>query len=125
MSVSLSTRASESAGPTNALLELLDFDHLGGVDALEDELGNAVAFLDGEVDVAVVEQEYLDLSAVVGVDDARSGVDKVLGGEAGARGDTAVYFCTENRSEKVHMTRGEFGVINGFFTYMSQRERPC
>jgi hypothetical protein len=38
----------------------------------------------------VVEQQHLELPAVVLVDDAGARVDKVLGGEAGARRDAAV-----------------------------------
>lgn len=82
--------AAKATGATNALGELLDLDDVGRDDALEDELGDAVAFLDLVVGLGVVEEEHLDLAAVVGVDDARARVDEVLGGEAGAGSDAAV-----------------------------------
>lgn len=84
--------AAEAAGAADALLELGDLDHVGGVDALDDELGDAVALADRKVGVAVVEQQHFHLAPVVGVDDARARVDEVLGGQAGAGGDAAVFF---------------------------------
>lgn len=83
--------AAKATGATDTLLELLHLLHLGGDDALEDELRDAVALLDLVVGVGVVEQQHLDLAAVVGVNDARASVDEVLGGEARSGSDTAVY----------------------------------
>lgn len=83
--------AAKAAGAAHALLELLDLDDLGGVYALDDELGDALALLDLEVGVGVVKEQHLDLAAVVGVDDARARVDEVLGCQAGPGGDAAVY----------------------------------
>lgn len=40
----------------------------------------------------MVEEEDLDLAAVVRVDDAGASVDEVLGGETGARGNAAVFY---------------------------------
>lgn len=82
--------AAEAAGATHALLELLYLDDLGGEDALDDKLGDTVTLSDLEVGVGVVEEEDLDLAAVVRVDYAGTGVDEVLGGETGARGNAAV-----------------------------------
>lgn len=82
--------AAKPARTTHALLQLLDLLDLGRHDALQHELRDAVALLDGVVGVGVVEQQHLDLAAVVGVDDARARVDEVLRGEAGARRDAAV-----------------------------------
>lgn len=69
----------EAAGAAHALLEFRDLHHLGGVDALDDELGHAVALGHLEFGLGVVEQQDLDLAAVVGVDDAGARVDEVLG----------------------------------------------
>lgn len=83
-------RTPEPAGATHALVELLDLDHGRRVDALDDELGDAVALLHLVVGLAVVEQQHLDVAAVVGVDDARARVDEVLGCQSGAWGDAAI-----------------------------------
>ncbi len=86
-------RAAEAAGAAHARVQLGDLDHVGRVDALDDQLRDAVALGDGVVGVAVVEEQDLHLPAVVGVDDARARLDRVLGGEAGAGRDAAVCFC--------------------------------
>lgn len=83
-------RAAEAAGAAHAFFELGDLNDLGRVDALDDELGHAVALCHGEVSVGMVEQEHLDLAPVVGVDDASARVDEVFGGEAATGGDTTV-----------------------------------
>lgn len=44
----------------------------------------------------MVEEEDLDLAAVVCVDDAGAGIDEVLGCEAGAGGDAAICLLGEN-----------------------------
>jgi hypothetical protein len=75
------TSASEPTSTSNTLLELLDLNNLGCVDALEDKLGNAVTLLDLKVGLIVVEKKNLDLSAVIGINDTSTGVDEVLGGE--------------------------------------------
>lgn len=84
--------AAKAARAADALLELLDLDDVGGHDALQDELRDAVAVLDLVVGVGVVEEQHLDLAAVVGVDDAGARVDEVLGRQAGAGSDAAIYF---------------------------------
>ncbi|RYO91341.1 hypothetical protein DL766_001988 [Monosporascus sp. MC13-8B] len=85
-------RAPEPAGAAHALLELGDLDHLGRVDALDDELGHAVALGHGEVGLRVVEQQDLDGAPVVGVDHARPRVDEVLRREPRARGYASVCY---------------------------------
>lgn len=72
------------------------------VDALNDELGDAVADLDLKVGVAVVEEQHLDGAPVVGVNDAGARVDEVVDGEAGAGGDAAV--CILGRKENGHVS---------------------
>lgn len=93
-----STSASKSASATNALLQLLDLLDLRSDDPLKDELGNPVPLLNLVIRVRVVEQQDLDLATVVGVDDARPGVDEVLGREARPRRNTAVYTHTQKPS---------------------------
>lgn len=95
-SQSVGARAPEPAGAPHALLQLLHLEHLGRVDPLNDQLRNPVALLHLKVGLAVVEQQDLDGSPVVGVDDAGARVDEVLGGEAGAGGDAAVCFATDS-----------------------------
>lgn len=56
----------------------LDDRHLGRLDALEDELGDAVALVDLEVVVAEVEQQHAEQAPVVAVDDAGTDIDAVL-----------------------------------------------
>ena len=57
------------------------------LDALDEELGDPVARGDRERLVAVVDEDDLDLAAVVAVDDAGQGVDAVADGQPAARPD--------------------------------------
>lgn len=82
--------ATESTSAAYTLLELSDLDNFRGIDAFDDELSNTVTFGDSEVGVVVVEEEDLDLAAVVGVNDTSAGVDEMLACQAGAGGDTAI-----------------------------------
>ena len=75
------TSASETTSTSNTLLELLDLNNLGCVDALEDQLSNAVTLLDLKVGLVVVEEKNLDLATVIGIDNTSASVDEVLGGE--------------------------------------------
>ena len=67
---------------------------------LQHELGNPVSLLHLKVRVGMVEEKDLDLAAVISVDDAGTGVDKMLRGETRSGGDSAVYskegWSTEN-----------------------------
>lgn len=119
---SKSTRAPKPAGTTNTLLQLLDLLDLGGDDSLQHQLGNPVALLHLVVRVGMVEEQDLDLSAVISVDDARAGVDEVLGGEARSGGNSAVYpkercQSAENSASRVSGLRGR--------TYTFQRGQTC
>ena len=49
----------------------------------------------------MVEEEDLDLAAVVCIDDAGAGIDEVLGCEAGAGGDAAICLLGENGIQSV------------------------
>ena len=73
--------AAEATRAAHALLQLLDFSNFGSVDPLEHQLRDAVAFFDLVICLGMVEEEYLDLAPVVGVDDTGTGVDEVLRGE--------------------------------------------
>ena len=110
------------------ILELLHLDNLGSVDALEHQLRDAVALLDGEVGIAVVEEEDLHLAAVVCVDDAGTGIDEVLGGEAGAGGDAAVCWET-SQLLAVFRAWGQDGADEGRgggrTTHRFQLGQPC
>lgn len=75
------TSASEATSTSNTLLELLDLNNLGCVDALKDQLSNAVTLLDLKVGLVVVEEKNLDLATVIGIDNTSASVDEVLGGE--------------------------------------------
>ena len=75
------TSASKTTSTSNTLLELLDLNNLGCVDALEDQLSNAVTLLDLKVGLVVVEEKNLDLATVIGIDNASASVDEVLGSE--------------------------------------------
>lgn len=100
-------RGPEAAGAPHALLQLGDLEHFRGVDALQDELRDAVTLRDGEVGVGEIEEKDLDLPAVVRVYDAGAGgqgvpefcsqrralgieVSYLLDGEAGAGGNAAI-----------------------------------
>lgn len=100
-------RGPKAAGAPHALLQLGDLEHLRGVDALQDELRDAVTLRDGEVGVGKVKEKDLDLPAVVCVYDTGAGgqgvpefccqrralgieVNYLLDGEAGAGGNAAI-----------------------------------
>jgi hypothetical protein len=74
-----SSSAAKSSSAPDTLLELLHNDNIRCVDALDDQLSDAVAFLDREVDLAEVEEDHLDLSTIVGIDDTCTRVDAVFG----------------------------------------------
>jgi hypothetical protein len=82
--------ATEATGAPNALLEFLDFHDLGVPNALNNELGDAVTFLHLEVLLAMVEEKYLYLATVVGINDTCAGVDEVLRSETRSGRNTAV-----------------------------------
>lgn len=84
------TSASETTSSPHALCQLLHLDNLGGVNTLKDQLGDAVALLDFVVGLGVVEQKYLDLATVIGVNHTSASVDEVLRGKAGSRCDATV-----------------------------------
>ena len=62
-----------------------------------------------EVVARVVEQHHPDLAAVVLVDDAGAGVDELLHGQAGARGDPGIGACGRGDGE----ARGDDGAVAG------------
>ena len=57
---------------------------------LKHKLGDPIALLDLEADVAEIEEQDLERAAIVGVDDASANIDAVFRGEAGAGCDAAV-----------------------------------
>jgi hypothetical protein len=84
------TSAAEAASASNTLLEFLNLDNLGGVDALQNKLSNAVALLHLKVGFVMVEKQDLDLTAVIGIDDTSACVNEMLGSEAGSRGNASI-----------------------------------
>eukprot|EP00302_Diacronema_sp_CCMP2436_P014728 CAMPEP_0179877404 /NCGR_PEP_ID=MMETSP0982-20121206/24775_1 /TAXON_ID=483367 /ORGANISM="non described non described, Strain CCMP 2436" /LENGTH=177 /DNA_ID=CAMNT_0021770007 /DNA_START=200 /DNA_END=730 /DNA_ORIENTATION=+ len=83
-------RGAEAALPTHRLVERVHLHHLGRRDLLEHELGDAVAAIDLEVALAVIEENDAHVAPVVLVDHPRTHVDEMLPREAGARSDAAV-----------------------------------
>jgi len=115
---SVHSRTPKPAGTADTLLQLRHLNHIRRVDALQHELGNPIALLNSEIGVGVVEQQHLDGAAVIGVDDPRARVDEVLGGETGARCDTAICMsqAVVNSGKQEERERE---------TYKSQPARPC
>lgn len=69
----------------------------------------------------MVEEKDLDLAAVISVDDAGTGVDKMLGGEARSGGDSAVYAKEGWSAENSTF----WGCELRDWTYTFQRGQPC
>jgi hypothetical protein len=82
----------KASGSTNTLRKLVDYENLGCIDlasirgvheiaedrvtySLNDQLCNPVAFVDGEVGLAEVEEQNLDRAAVVGVNDTGTNIN--------------------------------------------------
>src|SRR5262249_9095521 len=85
------TSAAESSSTANGRLKHGDHLDLRSVNPLKDELRNAVAFFDLEVDVAKVEQDDPSFATVVGVDNTCAGMDAVFNCEAGSRGNSPIW----------------------------------
>ena len=66
------------------------YDGLKNRDALKNELRDFVSLLDEEVTVRMVEDYNLDISGIVGVNDAGTDVNHVLGSKARAGGYSPV-----------------------------------
>lgn len=101
--------AAKAAGAAHALLQVSDLDNVGSIDALKDELSYAVSLCDGEIGIGVVEEQDLDLTTVVSVDDAGARVNEVLGRQAGARSDTAIWKKEIVSAGKLIIPRGNQG----------------
>lgn len=71
-------RTSKTSLSSNRLLKFCHLHDFWGVDALKDELSHAVVLLYDEIHITVVKQQDLNLSSVIGVDNACAGVDEVL-----------------------------------------------
>ena len=63
---------------------------MAGTHPLQNQLGNTITRLDWEIDVRVIEQEHLDLSAVVGINDTSTSVDEVLSSKTTTGSNAAV-----------------------------------
>jgi hypothetical protein len=58
---------------------------------LQNKLRNAVALLNGKVHIGKVEQQHLHFTPVIGIDNPRTNIDKVLGGETTSGSNTTIY----------------------------------
>ena len=85
----------ESAGRTKTVagsiggVEVVDGQKFHGLDFLDEELRDAVAFLDEVFAVGVIEQEDFDFAAVLGIDHPGAAIDAMFDGHATARPDEA------------------------------------
>mmetsp|Transcript_7900 Transcript_7900/g.19762 ORF Transcript_7900/g.19762 Transcript_7900/m.19762 type:complete len:242 (-) Transcript_7900:236-961(-) len=100
--------AAKATSATLRVIQLSNLLHHRSHDALQDELSDAVALLDLEVDVAVVEQDHLNVATVVLVDDTSTSVNGVLPGQARARSDASI--------RAVRHLDGNAGVHHGLAT---------
>lgn len=75
---SKSAGAAKAARSAHRLLQLLHLDHFRRVDALNDELCHPIALLDIKVRLCVVEEQNLDRTTVVRVNDTRARIDEVF-----------------------------------------------
>lgn len=69
--------------------------------SLNDQLCNSVALVDGKVGLAKVEEENLERTAVVGVNDTSTNIDRVLCCESRAGGYSAVCVTCQRCVERV------------------------
>ena len=90
----------ESALSSNSLTERLDFNQFGRRVLLYNHLSDPIARTDGEICVlAQVEQQDLDLAAVVAINDASTHVDKVLHCQARSRRDPAIVSVRDGKGQ--------------------------
>lgn len=82
--------ASEAASSTLGLAQRLDFLELWIEDLLADQLCNAVAFGDGELDIRMIEEDDTQIAAIILVHHSRSNIYEVLGGESGSGSDASI-----------------------------------
>lgn len=73
-------RRTKAASTTSCVAQFLDLFQDGIVDALEDQLSDAVSFGNGKFNLGVVEQHDADVSSVIFINDSSANVDKVFGG---------------------------------------------
>lgn len=99
-------------------IEIVDTFKPGGLHFLYQELRNAIAFLDGDVLVGMVEQKDLDFSPVLGVDYACTAVDSLLHRKTAARPDEADMACrngnTQSGGDQFASARGQDIVLRRF-----------
>lgn len=67
---------------------------IGGTYFFDNELGDAVTDGNAEIFIREICQEHANLAAIIGVNDASHGVNTVLGCEARARGNAAIYLMS-------------------------------
>jgi hypothetical protein len=117
--LSLRPRAAKPTGTADTLLELLHLHNIRGINPLQHKLRHPVALGNSKVGVGVVKQQNLNWTPVIGVDDARPRVDKVLDCQTGARGNTAVCVTKLANCGTLMEVGGEGGM------YMFQQAQPC
>ena len=77
-------------GRARHIVEVQDLNNHWGGNPFEDELSDSIPNIDLEVMVVVVEEEDVNDTTVVGVDDASADIDGKLAGKAATRGYAAV-----------------------------------
>jgi hypothetical protein len=85
------SRAAETTGTPYCVFQLVDDDYVGHDDPLDDELGDTVANLYGEIILGEIGQDDANRAAVVCVDYAGKCVDAVLVRKTGAGCYSAIY----------------------------------
>jgi hypothetical protein len=108
----------KATSSTNTFRKLIDYENLGSIDlsrvsdileaaysltySLNDQLCNSVALVDGEIGLAEVEEQNLERTAVISVNDTGTNIDRVLCSKSGARSYSAV--CTSCQEELYKQT---------------------
>lgn len=84
------SRATEAPSTSDTLLQFSHDDNFRGIDPLNHQLGDPVPFLDLKIHLGMIEQEDLDRSSVIRIDDPRPRVDEMLDREARSGRDSSV-----------------------------------
>lgn len=78
-------RAAKPTVSSLRLIQLIYNDSLCRTDLLQNQLRNPIANLYAELFIAKIKQYNTDLSSIIGINDTRTDIDKLLDGEPRAR----------------------------------------